>query len=159
MNGGDKVITSRNRLILGQSTQSQLTRNSEATTANTGGGRHNNGITNQSDRFKKNLSRNIIGAATMTQTTQWESKGKGVATQGGEVRSSLSREGSFNRQSNESITNIARCPSPKKGRNASNDSGGFQGGSSHAKKESNASLVNFKGAKRLREPREEYFNM
>ena len=159
MNGGDKVITSRNRLIIGQSTQSQLTRNSEATTANTGGGRHNNGVTNKSERFKKNMSRNIIGAATMTQTTKWESKGRGVTTQGGELRSSISREGSFNRQSNESMTNIARYPSPKKGRNASNESGGFQGGSGHAKNESNASLVNFKGAKRLREPREEYFNL
>lgn len=105
------------------------------------------------------MSRNIIGAATMTQTTQWESKGRRIATQGGEGRSSLSREGSFNRQSNESITNIARYPSPKKDRNASNDSGGYHGRSSYAKKESNASLVNFKGARRQREPIEEYFNL
>ena len=146
--------TSRNRLIVGQSTQSQFTRNSEATTTFTGGTQQRASQINNMERFKKHQARGIV-EGNMTHT-HWQSKNRVIITQGSEARSSLSREESFNRQSNGSITNIARFQSPKKdNQNRSNDSLGYNSGpggnTKHRKQESNTSLVNYK---RTRENRD-----
>jgi hypothetical protein len=64
------MSTARNRMILGQSIQSGMTRNSEVSTYVS----RSNGGLNRSERFKKNATSDIVeGNKTVA---QWLSKGR-----------------------------------------------------------------------------------